>query len=231
MEKKYIDPTEIRKAIQTLKPNGQLFEVRIINGMKSISGYFRDPDTLIAQLSRTDLKNANVYMTLQQVHEGCEARYQWECFVDAGKNKLPTTSDNDIVRYSFIPVDLDPIRPAGISSSVEELKVADEMRDQISAYMSAQGFGKCIQAFSGNGYHLLYSIDEPNNDASKEYVHGILIHLNELFKNDHCKVDTGNYNPARILKLYGTLAQKGRHTEGRPHRMSKIIEVKGFETS
>lgn len=227
----YIDPDEIRKAIRIMKPGGELFEVRIINGMKSISGYFRDPEVLINRLSAMDLKNANVYMTLQQLHEGCEARYQWECFVDAGKNKLPTTSDNDIVRYSFIPIDLDPIRPAGISSNEEELKAANEMQEQIAAYMAAQGFTRYIKACSGNGYHLLYTIDEPNNEETKEYVRGILTHLNDLFKNDQCKVDTGNFNPARILKLYGTLAQKGRHTEKRPHRMSKILEVKGFETS
>lgn len=227
----YIDPAEIRQAIQILKPGGQLFEVRIIRGLASISGYFRDADALIEQLQRQDLRDANVYITLQQVHEGCEARRQWETFIDAGKAKIPTTSDRDIVRYRFIPIDLDPVRPAGISSSEEELKWANELRFQIAAYMEANGFSKSIQAFSGNGYHLLYAIDEPNTDSTRDYVQNVLFELDKSFSNERCHVDLTNFNPARIFKLYGTLAQKGRNTKERTHRMSKIIEVKGFETS
>ena len=227
----FISQEEIRKAITVLKPNRQLFEVRIISGMKSFSGYFRDSEKLIEQLMQMDLRNANVYMTLQQLHEGCEARCQWERFVDAGRNKLPTTSDNDVTRYLFIPIDLDPIRPAGISSSKEELEAANDLRKEIIAYMDAQGFRKYIQAFSGNGYHLLYPVNEPASTDTEEYIHAVLNRLNELFSNSRCKVDTGNFNPARVLKLYGTLAQKGRCTESRPHRMSKIIEVHDFETA
>ena len=38
-------------------------------------------------------------------------------------------------------------------------------------------------------------------------------------------MDLTNYNPARIFKLYGTLAQKGRNTADRPHRMARIEKV------
>lgn len=43
-----------------------------------------------------------------------------------------------------------------------------------------------------------------------------------MFSNEQVKVDTTNYNPARICKLYGTLAQKGSNTSVRPHRMARI---------
>lgn len=36
-------------------------------------------------------------------------------------------------------------------------------------------------------------------------------------------MDMKNYNPSRVCKLYGTLAQKGSNTAVRPHRMSYII--------
>lgn len=229
-DNRYIDPAEIRQAIQILKPGGQLFEVRIIRGFSSISGYFRDADSLIGQLEIMNLKDANVYMTLQEIHPGCEARRQWGEFIDSGRAKIPTTSDDDIVRYRYIPIDLDPVRPAGISSSEEELNWANELRCQIAAFMEAQGFKKSIQAFSGNGYHLLYTINEPNNDGTQKYVCDVLGQLNKLFSNASCHVDTTNSNPSRVFKLYGTLAQKGRNTKERPHRMSRILEVKGFET-
>ena len=43
-----------------------------------------------------------------------------------------------------------------------------------------------------------------------------------IFDSPDVKVDTTNYNPSRICKLHGTLAQKGTSTEERPHRMSGI---------
>ena len=33
-----------------------------------------------------------------------------------------------------------------------------------------------------------------------------------------------NFNPARIWKLYGTLAAKGDPTPERPHRLSRLVE-------
>lgn len=219
------DKDEIWKAIAILKPNNQLFEVRIVKGYSVMSGYFCGAETLIRELEKQDLDRANVYMTIQELHEGCAARWQWNSFVNASKEKLPTTSDRDIARYRFIPIDLDPVRPAGISSSFEELEHANSLRLQIMDYMKEQGFADYVCAFSGNGFHLLYRVDMPNNEESVQTMQGYLRRLDEVFSNDLCHVDTTNYNPARVLKLYGTLAQKGRHTETRPHRMSKIISV------
>ena len=39
------------------------------------------------------------------------------------------------------------------------------------------------------------------------------------------KIDVGNYNAARIWKLYFTLTAKGDSTAARPHRWSRIIEA------
>lgn len=227
----YFNPEEIKKAVGILKPDGQIFEVRIIHGKKVSSGYFKDAEKLLLQLSKTDLKNANVYITLHRVHEGCSARMQWERFLESDGKTIPTTSDSDITAYSYIPIDLDPVRPAGISSSEEELQAADELRYQIAAYMKDQGFNKSIQAFSGNGYHLLYEFNEPKSKKATGFVQGCLNRLDELFSNNRCKVDTGNFNPSRVFKLYGTLAQKGRNTKDRPHRISKILEVEGLEST
>lgn len=222
---KYFNEDEIRHAIEVLKPNRELFEVRIIKGKNVLSGYFRDADTLIRELSGVDLARCNVYMTLQKLHEGCEARWQYERFINAGAEKLPTTSDNDIVAYRYIPIDLDPTRPAGISSSLDELRDATELRAQILETLKEQGYTKYIQAFSGNGYHILLPVDFAANKENEERVKQILDSLDENFSNAACKVDTTNYNRSRVFKLYGTLAQKGRSTKERPHRTAKILEV------
>ena len=218
-----IDEKMIRKAVELLKPDEGIFEVRIIKGFEIMSGYFCDPSRLIENLRKQDLKQTNIYITLHELHEGCFARLQWNQFMNASRLKIPTTSDNDVTRYKFIPIDLDPVRPAGISSSEEELKYADELRLEIIDYMDDQDFTDYICGFSGNGYHLLYRVDLPNNASSEKLIKGYLNRLDDVFSNDHCHVDITNYNPSRIFKLYGTLAQKGRHTENRPHRMSEIL--------
>lgn len=140
------DETEIRKAICILKPDNQLFEIRIIQGRISASGYFDDADNLIKALRNNAdyLAGGNVYMTLHQLHDGCRARLQWNRFIDSGRAKIPTTSDHDVLRYKYIPIDLDPVRPSGISSNAEELKSAETVARQVVEYMSGEGFTERI---------------------------------------------------------------------------------------
>lgn len=214
---------EIRKAVHLLKPDRELFEVRIIRGQTVFSGYFREADTLIRELSKVNLARSNVYMTLQRLHEGCAARLQYECFMDSGREKIPTTSDADIVGYEFLPIDLDPVRPSGISSTDNELKAALEVRDRIAEYLADQGFDNPIYGFSGNGYHVLYRIFWDEKKEAQQNVKAVLNRLDELFSNDECHVDKTLDNPSRVLKLYGTYAQKGRSTADRPHRLSHLI--------
>ena len=78
-------------------------------------------------------------------------------------------------------------------------------------------------ADSGNGYHLLYRIDLPAADGG--LVERVLKSLAARFDNEHVKIDQSVYNPARICKLPGTMARKGDHTEARPHRRAKLLEV------
>lgn len=222
---KYFNEDEIRRTVNILKPDRELFEIRIIQGRNIMSGYFRNADAVINELSSVNLDRCNIYITLQKLHEGCEARWQYERFVNVGKEKLPTTSDNDVTDYSYIPIDLDPVRPAGISSSDDELREAAELKAQILETVKAQGYKKYITAHSGNGYHILLPVDFSANKDNEEKVREVLDNLDECFSNEACKVDTTNYNRSRVFKLYGTLAQKGRSTKDRPHRMSRILEV------
>ena len=220
------DPEEIRKAIGILKPDNELFEVRILSGYRTLSGYFRDADALITELCKLDarfLSRATVYFTLQEVHPGCEARLQWERFLDSKFEKFPTTSNNDILSYEFLPVDLDPVRPSEISSTIEELKAARDLAHEVMDYMVACGWNRYVYAFSGNGYHVLFRTETPVSNS--KVIEDRLSSLDQLFSNDRVKVDTTLSNPARIIKLYGTYARKGRSTVDRPHRLSRILEV------
>lgn len=218
-----IDAEELRRSINVLKPEHQLFEIRMFGSdkRKIISGYFTDYDTLLSALDTIDPRNKNLYITLNKVNEALYARTQHDKF----SSNVNTTSDQDIDRYEWLFVDFDPKRPTDISSSEKELKAAGELKESVKEFIANLGFMPPIEAMSGNGYHLLYRIDLPCDEPHRQLVNDCLATLAALFDSQSVKIDTTNSNPARICKLYGTLAQKGSHTESRPHRMSRMLVV------
>lgn len=219
----FIDYKELEKTISVLKPDHQLFEVRLFGADKRrvVSGYFTDSKTLIKALDTVDLRGKNLYLTLNKVNEALYSRTQHDRFVA----NVNTTSDPDIDRYEWLFIDLDPKRPTDVSSSDSELKRAEELKEDVKRYLTGMGFHAPVEALSGNGYHLLYKIDMQNDDDSKMLINNCLLALSMYFDNQAVKIDTVNYNPARICKLHGTLAQKGSSTADRPHRMSKLLFV------
>jgi hypothetical protein len=219
---KLFDPDEIRKTINAIKPEGELFEVRCLeaNGRKVYSGYFKSPESLIDQLCRLNSTDSNIYITLGKVKEDCYSREQREKFVMNAKN---TTNDNDIVGYKWLFIDVDPQRPAGVSSSEEQLQKAKERGNRIYVFMKNLGFNDPVTALSGNGIHLLYRIQIVNNEENKALVKKCLATLDMFFSDDELKIDTTNFNPSRICKLYGTMARKGSNTKQNPHRLSHLL--------
>ena len=221
----YYDEKTIRQAISLLKPNNELFEIRIIgkgsNRKRIISGYFTDVDTLIRQFDTIDPRNTNIYITINKVNEDCYSREQHDCFRQTDSN----THDHEIDAYEWLFVDLDPIRLAEISSSDQELAEAEVLADKVYSYMKNLGFYEPIRAMSGNGHHLLYKINLLNTDENKRLVERCLTNLSILFNTDKVKIDIVNHNQSRVCKLYGTKAQKGANTAKRPHRMSCITSI------
>jgi hypothetical protein len=95
----------------------------------------------------------------------------------------------------------------------------------VAEFLENMGFYDPIRAKSGNGCHLLYKIDLPKTDENEMLIKKCLQSLDYLFTNDTCEIDKSVYNPARICKLYGTMARKGADTENRPHRLSELSMV------
>lgn len=222
LDANFFDAKMIKQTIKVLKPDNELFEIRIIQKSSKkavISGYFTNADTLLKALETIQPKGSNIYITLNAINPACYSREQHDCF----RLTSVTTQDKEIDSYQWLFVDFDPERLSEISSSYEELQESSVLAMNVKNYLSEMGFSKPIIAMSGNGYHLLYKIDLPNNQESKDLIEHCLSNLANMFNTGTVKIDTVNYNPSRICKLYGTLAQKGADTEGRPHRMSKII--------
>lgn len=219
----YIDEREIKRAITTLKRPGELFEIRIIEGKTIYSGYFKSADKAIEEIAKQRLSGKNVFITLNEIKPACYSRAQHDCLIKVFRE--PTTGDKEIERYEWLLIDLDPERPAGISSTNEELYAAKEKAAKVYKWLSEKGFKQPLAGMSGNGCHLLYKIDLENTSENTAIVENTLKALDVLFSDQVIKIDTSVFNPARISKLYGTTAQKGSSTEERPHRMSKLTSV------
>lgn len=217
-----INEKEIRKTIAAMKPDNQLFEVRVIyNNKQMYSGYFRSADALMRGFD--ELRNfgdCNIYITLNSLNEACYDRVQKDRFE---KNAKATTSDNDVVGYDWLMIDLDPIRPTGTSSTDAQIAKAKDKGNKIYKFMKNLGFNDPLFGFSGNGVHLLYRVHIQNFGDKIQVIQKGLQTLDMLFSDDEIGVDMKNYNPSRVCKLYGTMAQKGANSPERPHRMSCVV--------
>lgn len=117
------DENEIRKALSIMKMPDELFEVRIVTASKkNVSGYFRSADVCMDALKNVRVADCcNVYITLNGIRDECYSRQQRDRFMSGVS---PTTTDTDIGGYTWLLVDIDPVRSAGTSSSEEQIELA-----------------------------------------------------------------------------------------------------------
>lgn len=190
-----------------------------------VSGCFNNgADFMQCAMGLDEAEPKGVYFALNPLHSAVFARAANRL----KPNPKATTKDDQVLCLRWLYVDFDPVRPAGISdiSSAEpEKDAALEVAKKVVKFLEEDaGFAKAIRADSGNGYHLLYRIpDLPVTDENVELLRNILKVLSQLYSSDVVDVDEKNFNPARICKLYGTMARKGDHTDDRPHRRSRLF--------
>jgi hypothetical protein len=206
---------------------GGVAEVRAITDDGTASGYFDSLEELAAKVEALDglAQVQGIYVTLNRVNPALLSRRANRIKMRLGK-KDATTADADILSRRWFPIDIDPCRPSGVSSTAAEHRAALERAVKISAFLGGEyGWPDPVLADSGNGAHLLYRVDLPNDDQSRELVKRCLEVLSAQFGDDLAEVDTANFNASRIWKLYGTMSRKGDHTDTRPHRRSAVRSV------
>jgi len=195
---------------------------------KTASGYFNSRDAFSAATGQTSGQDAvGVYMTLNPVNPALLAR---------GINRIidnidTSTNDQDVQALRRLLIDVDPERPSGISASNEEQVAAIARRDEIRTFLrDSLGWGEPLAVTSsGNGGGLIYDIDLPNDAPSVELVQQALAALDRMFSDAAVKVDTANFNPARITRVAGTVTAKGDDFPGygtapaRPWRRAAAI--------
>jgi hypothetical protein len=223
---KIFDPAEVAKTLSIVRSPTDVFEVRALNAQLkgdrftgTVYGYFDSAEACIAELSKIQSAEG-IYITLNPVVPALLARAHNR--LKYARKGDPTTVDKDIARRCRLLIDVDPIRPAGVSASDAEKQAAMEKASLIWAFLRERGWPEPVFADSGNGAHLIYSVDLPSEDKTIEHVlHG----LAARFDDDDATLDITVHNPSRIVKLHGTLAAKGDHIAERPHRQSRIISA------
>ena len=204
-----------------VKDNG-FTEVRIL-GRFQYSGYFDNVDSIIQAIKPyADMDDEQMYFVLNKIDSACFGRQQSGKIV---KSPKITTNDNDIIRRCFVFVDFDPVRKSGTNASNEEFELAHKKAQDVFRFLREKGFSEPIICKSGNGLHLTYKVDFPNDEETTEIIKHFYEYLGSLFSDEKVDIDTKVFNLARLCKLYGTTAKKGANLQDRPWRMSEIIYV------
>src|SRR6185436_14166176 len=216
---------DVRRHLALIWRPGDVFELRALSkerGRQVIqSGFFDEPDAFAAATGARSGKVDGAYITLNPVNPALLARLPKNRLHVAGAGD--TTSDRDVQLRRHLLVDVDAVRPAGISSTNEEHDAAVALARDIRDALDADGWPEPLFADSGNGAHLIYAVDLPAADG--DLVKHALEELARRYSTPTIKVDGKVFNPARISKIYGTLTRKGEDTPERPHRLARIISA------
>lgn len=229
--------TQVIDTLNFLHPGGEVFELCVIGpknpnsnlwegragGKKPIvAGWFRAHGkvaALVAQVQAT-----GIYVTLNPCQEALLARAN-----ERLKAQVDRTADHNITGIRNLLIDIDPIRPTGISSTDQEHEAALEMAQIIKADLAKEGWPEPLVGDSGNGAHLIYPLDLPRNDDTAALLKKVLAGLARRYADQlahlHHELDQVVFNPARLTKLYGTWTRKGDDTPDRPHRLARIISL------
>jgi hypothetical protein len=130
---------EIRRAVALLADG--VIEVRVLADGATHSGYF-DDHTLLAlavEALDADPSVAGIYVTLNDVNPALLARRANRIKMRLSR-KDATTADADILRRRWFPVDIDPVRPSGVSSTDAEHDAALAAAERIAIWLVEQGF-------------------------------------------------------------------------------------------
>ncbi len=219
------DKDAMRAALSGMFEPKDVIELRAFHKGKkrTDAGYFDSDhrDKLIEEAARLNATGAAVYVTLNRIDPQLLGRYcnRVEQFATA------TATDANVTRRLWLLLDFDPVRPKDTSATAEQLEAAHQRARDCAKFLKSEGWPDPLAGESGNGWHLLYALDLPNDDESRNLVKGALAGLAGRFDDAVVKLDQAVFNAGRITKLYGTAATKGDHTQATPWRRSRLVST------
>ncbi len=135
--------------------------------------------------------------------------------------------DEEILRRRWLLVDVDTVRPAKTKQGATDHEKSNSwpVAVAVHGYLAEHDWPEPVMIDSGNGWHLLYQCDLPNNDYAKRLVKTWINHLADRFDCEAADIDRVVYPAKQIAKLPGTWALKGSNLSDRPWRLAKLVDV------
>lgn len=171
-----------------------------------------------------------------------EAAVAWADAAGAGASAVqvalqpigPSLSRNvhvgDALRWRWLLIDIDPLRPPAAMAADGEREVAVEASYRVMDELAVRGWPEPVLLDTGNGVHLLYRVDEPNEEpwrGRESRMKRIVNALGAMYGGPGSGVtfDAGPANPAGHTRLPGSWNRKGPDAPGRPHRRVRIVSA------
>lgn len=203
-----INPAEVRRALAILLAPGGIHAIQALPSGRWRAVRVEDLDTAVAAVAEL-AGGVGLYYTLNPLGRTDEKYFR----------------SSTMTGRRWLLVDCDPTHPADVSATEDEKEEAARLMTAVAADLAARGWPGPVVIDSGNGWHLLYRIDLPNDRLSQQIVAACLRALAAKHNAPGATVDTKNHDAKRIAKLPGTMARKGPDLPDRPHRMARLAEV------
>ncbi|RQW83467.1 MAG: AAA family ATPase [Methylococcus sp.] len=218
------DVSAILASLDALHEPDAVIEIRAIHSKgrkRTDAGYF-DPEhrnALAEHATRLNKAGAAVYVNLNPLNPQLLGRYSNRI----EQHAAATATDKDVLRRRWLLLDFDPTRPKDTAATDEQLEAAKAVARECFRHLAGLGWPEPLTGESGNGIHLLYPVDLPNDDASRDLLKAALNALADRFDTAAVALDRTVFNAGRVVKLYGTVANKGDDTAIAPWRLSKLL--------
>jgi P4 family phage/plasmid primase-like protien len=138
-------------------------------------------------------------------------------------------TDDDIERYTSLPIDYDSKRPGKVSATHAEKEHAHAGARELYNYFKNLGIDSTV-IDSGSGFYVLPPIDLLNTPENRDLIARAIGGLKAKFYRKSseglvAKVDSTAVNPSRVFGLTGTMNAKGDSTPDRPHRPRLLLRA------
>jgi RecA-family ATPase len=130
---------------------------------------------------------------------------------------------NDPAERRWMFLDVDPIRPDGVSATEEEKDLARNLAWAVDEFLSDLGWPPPLIIDSGSGIHLFYRISLPSNELIKAHCSKFLRAISEVFSTATVRIENDLFGAQQMARVPGSWNRKGPGTGDRPHRPVLVL--------
>ena len=140
-----------------------------------------------------------------------------------GIGQFSSAKDVDVICRRRLLIDIDRDTGKDHPATDADIEAAKALGDQIASQLDGLGWPVPVRILSGNGYHLIYPLDDlPTSKEVTSSIKDLLHTLKTTFSNNGLSVDTTVSNASRVTKIPGTLARRGTEITNHPYRVAGI---------